>query len=91
MTLAHEQRGVRIYGGHVLDVLRELPSASVHCVVTSPPYWSLRDYGTPPQVWSGDAHEHEWRAMSEFGATREAPVVRRLSIQPQKASTFDST
>src|SRR3990172_4550060 len=30
--------------GHVLDRLRELPDASVHCVVTSPPYWGLRDY-----------------------------------------------
>ena len=22
-----------------------LPDGSVHCVVTSPPYWGLRDYG----------------------------------------------
>jgi DNA modification methylase len=31
-----------------------MPADSVHCVVTSPPYWGLRDYGTPPQVWGGD-------------------------------------
>ena len=24
---------------------------SVHCVVTSPPYWGLRDYGLPPTEW----------------------------------------
>lgn len=35
---------VRILNGHVLDHLKELPDASVHCVVTSPPYWGLRDY-----------------------------------------------
>ena len=31
--------------GDVLDRLREMPSESVHCVVTSPPYWGLRSYG----------------------------------------------
>jgi DNA modification methylase len=35
-----------IHQGNVLDVLPTLPSESVHCVVTSPPYWGLRDYGT---------------------------------------------
>lgn len=32
----------RILHGHVLDQLAELPDESVHCVVTSPPYWNLR-------------------------------------------------
>ena len=31
--------------GDVLDRLREMPDESVHCCVTSPPYWGLRDYG----------------------------------------------
>jgi DNA modification methylase len=35
-----------LYTGDTVDVLTELPDASVHCVVTSPPYWGLRDYGT---------------------------------------------
>jgi DNA modification methylase len=47
--------------GHVLDRLREMPSGSVHCVVTSPPYWGLRDYDIPPNVWGGDMHcKHQW-------------------------------
>ncbi|HSW50476.1 MAG TPA: site-specific DNA-methyltransferase, partial [Bryobacteraceae bacterium] len=37
--------------GDVLDQLREMPNASVHCCVTSPPYWGLRDYGTAE--WEG--------------------------------------
>ena len=32
--------------GDALTVLRTMPAESVHCVVTSPPYWGLRDYGT---------------------------------------------
>lgn len=52
-----------IYHGDCLTVLKQLPEASVHCVVTSPPYWSLRDYGVPPTVWGGDPTcEHEWES-----------------------------
>jgi DNA modification methylase len=36
---------VTILKGDCRDVLRTLPDESVHCVVTSPPYWGLRDYG----------------------------------------------
>lgn len=42
--------GVDVYHGDALSVLRELPSESVHCVVTSPPYWGLRDYGVEGQL-----------------------------------------
>lgn len=40
-----------LYQGDALTVLRTLPDASVHCCVTSPPYWGLRDYGTA--TWEG--------------------------------------
>ena len=35
---------VRILVGDVRAQLRTLPDESVHCVVTSPPYWGLRQY-----------------------------------------------
>ena len=38
-----------IANGDVLAVLRSWPAESVHCVVTSPPYWGLRDYGEEGQ------------------------------------------
>jgi len=40
----------KIYQGHCLDVLKTLPSESVNTVVTSPPYWGLRDYGVDGQI-----------------------------------------
>ncbi|KKM00847.1 hypothetical protein LCGC14_1800360 [marine sediment metagenome] len=50
-----------LYVGDVLEVLRTLPDESVQCCVTSPPYWGLRSYGTPPQIWDGDDEcEHSW-------------------------------
>jgi DNA modification methylase len=36
--------------GDCLDVLRAMADASVHCCVTSPPYWGLRDYGHDGQI-----------------------------------------
>jgi len=53
---------VRVIQGDCREVLAGLPADSVHCVVTSPPYWGLRDYGIMPTVWGGDdpACEHLW-------------------------------
>jgi hypothetical protein len=41
---------VRILQGDCRDVLKTLPDESVHCVVTSPPYWGLRDYGVAGHI-----------------------------------------
>jgi DNA modification methylase len=41
---------VRILTGDCRDVLATLPDASVHCCVTSPPYFGLRDYGCAGQI-----------------------------------------
>lgn len=41
---------VRIINADVMEGLRQLPDESVHCVVTSPPYWGLRDYGVEGQL-----------------------------------------
>lgn len=65
----------KIIVGHALDVLKTLPSESVDCVVTSPPYWGLRDYHTEPLVWDGDADcEHEWG------------IEKRKVVQPNRDS-----
>lgn len=41
---------VTILQGDVREMLRTLPADSVDCVVTSPPYWGLRDYGVAGQI-----------------------------------------
>lgn len=41
---------VRILQGNCLDVLPTLSDESVHCCVTSPPYYALRDYGVDGQI-----------------------------------------
>lgn len=47
--------------GNVMDVLQMIEKESVHLVVTSPPYWGLRDYKTPGQHWGGSPScTHKW-------------------------------
>lgn len=36
--------------GNALDVLKHIPDGLVHSIITSPPYWSLRNYGVPGQI-----------------------------------------
>jgi DNA modification methylase len=41
---------VRILQGDVRERLAQLPDDSFECIVTSPPYWGLRDYGVAGQI-----------------------------------------
>jgi site-specific DNA-methyltransferase (adenine-specific) len=45
-----ELAGSLILLGDASRVLARLPAESVRCVVTSPPYWGLRDYGIDGQI-----------------------------------------
>lgn len=47
--------------GDSVELLQQLPPESVHMVVTSPPYFGLRDYEIPGRLWGGDPDcAHEW-------------------------------
>lgn len=41
---------IKIVIGDCLESMRGMDSESVHCCVTSPPYWGLRDYGHEGQI-----------------------------------------
>ena len=76
-----------LYVGDAATVLRELPSESVHCCVTSPPFYGLRDYGTG--TWEGGApvffveYEEGYEPFSPHDAIRalvaEVQRLRRLA------------
>lgn len=57
---------VEITVGDVREKLKEMPAESVDCVVTSPPYWGLRDYGTTQWAGGDPSHEHD-RILSQNG------------------------
>ena len=59
LTPSWDNGVVRLYHADARSI--PLPDESVHCVVTSPPYWNLRDYGLAPSVWGGDPEcPHYW-------------------------------
>ena len=55
--------------GDVLEIMKRFPDESIDCVITSPPYWQLRDYGWKGQ-WGleptfNDYLRHLWDFMDE--------------------------
>lgn len=56
---------------------------SINCVVTSPPYWGLRDYGLEPSVWGGSSScGHQWVSESV-----EKEMRRGINLASSCAST----
>lgn len=47
----------KVYLGDALEVVKTFPDESVNCVVTSPPYYALRDYGMNGQIGCEDTPE----------------------------------
>lgn len=56
--------------GDVITELKKIPDKSIDCVITSPPYWQLRDYGFKTQ-WGLEKNYKEylnnlWQMMDEL-------------------------
>lgn len=51
MNVYYSDDQVVLHLGDALAIARELPDAAADCIVTSPPYFGLRDYGVPPTCW----------------------------------------
>jgi len=58
----YEKSSGILYLGNTIDILKTFPDESVDCIITSPPYWGLRDYGEQTNtIWGGNPNcEHEW-------------------------------
>lgn len=56
-----------IINKNVLDALKDLPDESVDCIITSPPYYSKRQYKGNDVVWGDDVNcEHEWIPYKDY-------------------------
>jgi len=73
---------IQVLIGDALEKLREMPSQSVHCVVTSPPYWGLRDYSRCQcaQANAGEIYD----SVGGVGG----PATPRYSKQPKEDCPF---
>jgi len=65
-------KGWRLFGGDCRETLAALPEQSVHCCVTSPPYFGLRDYGTA--TWDG-GHADCGHIAPALGGTGKETLV----------------
>lgn len=62
---------VRVITGDCREALKTLPDASVHCCVTSPPYFGLRDYGHANQIGlEGTPETYVAQLVEVFGEVR---------------------
>lgn len=50
MTIHYQDETITLHHGDALEVLRSMPDQDVDCIVTSPPYFGLRDYGVDGQI-----------------------------------------
>lgn len=56
----------KIYQGNSVDVLKSLPDNFIQCIVTSPPYYGLRDYGVVGQIGQEETPEKYVEKLSEL-------------------------
>lgn len=49
----------KIITGDAKEILKEFPDESIDCVITSPPYWALRDYGTGEWIGGNSKCDHK--------------------------------
>lgn len=80
-----------ILHGDAVDQLRRIRSESVQCVVTSPPYWSLRDYQVDGQIGleaairgmiSAGVWPHGWDGTEPIATTPMHETISEGLVQP---------
>ena len=74
-----------MYNGNAINILKQMPDESVDCVMTSPPFWGLRNYKSEPLVWEGEEScIHEWgeENASYFRESHNATSGSTLTSPP---------
>jgi hypothetical protein len=77
----YQHRVVTVSLGNARELMTELASESVGCVITRLPYWGLRDFGVEPSVWSGEPDcRHQWTAMQR-GRRKDLLFSQRPAVR----------
>ena len=75
-----------------MDKIKLIPDNSVHTIVTSIPYWGLRNYNTEPQIWPDErlplCSDHTWLDCSPRRNRRSSDVVDANSKQKTNKGTI---
>ncbi len=86
---------IEVQIGDSRRLIHGLADKSIDCVVTSPPYWGLRDYKTKPIIFDGSPEcEHNWQEpikISRSGGTNGGiSTTQDDSIHIHQESNFCS-
>ena len=73
---------ITIFQGDALTNLRTMSPASIHCIVTSPPYYGLRDYGTA--TWAGGDPSCDHKTRGPAGAASSTLAGGRATTNHQQ-------
>lgn len=78
---------IRQLVGDARVALEQVDAESVQTVITSPPYYGLRDYGTAPLVWGQSCceHPHEWGDSEVRQFTAPPGTAKQASNQGASA------
>lgn len=72
-----DEETCRFWLGDVRKVLDRIPSGVVQCVVTSPPYWGLRDYGQDKTEEIGSEPTPQEFVATMVGVFRKLKIILR--------------
>ncbi|MHA1892089.1 MAG: DNA-methyltransferase [Promethearchaeota archaeon] len=85
----------KILVGDAISILKEIDDDSIDCVITSPPYWGLRNYGTNPIIWEDDLNEkachHEFVSIFERRATAGDFPSNKSILNERYLINYDKT
>ena len=77
-----------IFCGDALEVLRTLPDNFVHCCITSPPYYALRDYGMDGQIGREDTPAQYVARLTEVFSEVRRVLLPNGTLWPQSGSVY---
>ena len=94
MNPVYDHGGVQLFCGDALKVLKTLKPESVNCVISSPPYWGLRNYSLEPTVWGGNEDcIHAWGPRERGRRSDVLPLgeseAKRLGTRNQQTGMND--
>ena len=84
MSPFYQDEWLTVYGGDCREVMRSMEPESVHCVVTSPPYWGLRDYGTA--TWDGgdEGCDHKGEPFASSSSSLAGYTSENVQVRTQR-------
>lgn len=79
------------YTGHNIDILKTFGDKCIDCIITSPPYYQLRNYKTEHQIWGGNENcEHQFESIENVihsGSTKSKIANGQNQITSMKSTS----